>query len=184
MMLQEIEGQSQAAIVKIKIDALTGIQRARVNPKDGQVYATGLNGWNGGGRRGLSQGHVHRFRYTGEPGPLLSDVQVKKDGIELGFNFELDPEVAKDPSRYVLEQWDYKWTGGYGSREYLPGSDKRGREKIKIEKTTLSPDGKTVHLAIKGIKPVNQVKIDLKLESSDGKPFEDMAYLTINRVPK
>ena len=184
MMLQEIEGQSQAAIVKIKIDALTGIQRARVNPKDGQVYATGLNGWNGGGRRGLSQGHVHRFRYTGEPARLLSDVQVKKDGIELGFNFELDPKVAKDPSRYVLEQWDYKWTGGYGSREYLPGSDKRGREKIKIEKTTLSPDGKTVHLAIKGIKPVNQVKIDLNLESSDGKPFEDMAYLTINRVPK
>jgi len=183
MMLQEIEGQSQAAIVKIKIDALTGIQRARVNPKDGQVYATGLNGWNGGGRRGLSQGHLHRFRYTGEPALLLSDIQVKKDGIELAFNFKLDPKAAKDPSRYVLEQWDYKWTGGYGSREYLPGTDKRGREKIKIEKTTLSPDGKSVHLAIKGIKPVNQVKIDLNLESSDGKSFEDMAYLTINRVP-
>jgi hypothetical protein len=183
MMLQEIKGQSQAAIVKLKIDALTGIQRARVNPKDGQVYATGLNGWNGGGRKGLSQGHLHRFRYTGEPGLLLSDVQVKKDGIELAFNFKLDPKAAKDPSRYVLEQWDYKWTGGYGSREYLPGTDKRGREKIKIEKTTLSPDGKSVHLAIKGIKPVNQVKIDLNLESSDGKSFEDMAYLTINQVP-
>ena len=184
MMLQEIEGQSQAAIVQLKINALTGIQRARVNPKDGQVYATGLNGWNGGGRRGLSQGHVHRFRYTGQPARLLSEVQVKKDGIELAFNFELDPRAAKDSSRYQLEQWDYKWTGGYGSREYLPGTDKRGREKISIDKVTLAPDGKSVHLGIKGVKPVNQVKIGMNLESSDGKTFEEMAYLTINRVPK
>ena len=55
MMLQEVDGHGQAAIVKLKIDALTGIHRARVNPKDGQVYAVGLNGWNGNGRRGLSQ---------------------------------------------------------------------------------------------------------------------------------
>ena len=184
MMLQEIEGQSQAAIVKLKIDALTGIQRARVNPKDGQVYATGLNGWNGGGRRGLSQGHLHRFRYTGEPALLLSNVQVKKDGIELAFNFKLDPKVAKDTSRYQLEQWDYKWTSGYGSKEYLPGREKTGREKIQIDKITLSTDGKSVHLGIKGIKPVNQVKIGVNLESSDGETFNDMAYLTINRVPK
>ena len=184
MMLQEIGGQSQAAIVKLKIDALTGIQRARVNPKDGQVYATGLNGWNGGGRRGLSQGHLHRFRYTGEPALLLSNVQVKKDGIELAFNFKLAPKTAKDTSRYQLEQWDYKWSSGYGSKEYLPGKEQTGREKIQIDKITLSTDGKSVHLEIKGLKPVNQVKIGMNLESSDGETFNDMAYLTINRVPK
>ena len=184
MMLQEIDGISQAAIVKLKIDALTGIQRARVNPKDGQVYAAGLNGWNGGGRRGLSQGHLHRFRYTGESALLLSNVQVKKDGIELAFNFKLDPDSANEPDHYVIEQWDYKWTGGYGSREYLPGTDKRGREKVRIDKVTIGPDKQSVHLAIKGLKPVNQVKIGLNLESADGETFEDMAYLTINRIPK
>ena len=183
MMLQEIKGQSQAAIVKLKIDALTGIQRARVNPKDGQVYAVGLNGWNGGGRKGLSQGHVHRFRYTGEPARLLENVQVKKNGIELAFNFKLDKKSAIDPNKYALEQWDYKWSRGYGSREYLPGTDKTGREKIKIEKVTLAPDGKTVLLSIDTIKPVNQMKIELNLEADDDEPFEDMAYLTINRVP-
>jgi hypothetical protein len=183
MMLQEIGGKSQAAIVKLKIDALTGIQRARVNPKDGQVYAAGLNGWNGGGRRGLSQGHIHRFRFTGEPARILDNVQVKKNGIELAFNFKLDSKSAIDPNKYDLEQWDYKWSRGYGSREYLPGTDKTGREKIKIGKVTLAPDGKTVHLSIDAIKPVNQMKIELNLEATDGEPFEDMAYLTINRVP-
>jgi mono/diheme cytochrome c family protein len=184
MMLQEIGGQSQAAIVKLKIDALTGIQRARVNPKDGQVYAAGLNGWNGGGRRGLSQGHIHRFRFTGEPSRILENVQVKKNGIELTFNFKLDSKSAIDPNKYDLEQWDYKWSRGYGSRDYLPGTDKTGREKIEIGKVTLAPDGKTVHLVIDAIKPVNQMKIELNLEADDGEPFEDMAYLTINRVPQ
>jgi hypothetical protein len=47
----------------------------------------------------------------------------------------------------------------------------------------LAPDGKTVHLSIDAIKPVNQMKIELNLEAADGEPFEDMAYLTINRVP-
>ena len=183
MMLQEIDGISQAAIVKLKIDALTGIHRARVNPKDGQVYATGLNGWNGGGRRGLSQGHVHRFRYTGENARLLSDLKVRKDGIELFFNFRLDLETAKDPESYELEQWDYKWSSGYGSREYLPGTERKGREKIHLGKVTVAPDGRSVHLGIEGIKPVNQVRIGINLKSSSGNAFEDMAYLTINKVP-
>ena len=73
MMLQEIEGQSQAAITRLKIDASTGIHRARVNPKDGQVYATGLNGWNGGGRKGLSQG-------------LSNDYLIAKLGVDTAEN--------------------------------------------------------------------------------------------------
>ncbi|MEM7015496.1 MAG: DUF6797 domain-containing protein, partial [Verrucomicrobiota bacterium] len=63
MMQQNVDGVEQAAISKLKLDAETGIQRARVNPKDGQVYAVGLNGWNGNGRKGLTQGGISRFRY-------------------------------------------------------------------------------------------------------------------------
>jgi len=39
-------------------------------------------------------------------------------------------------------------------------------------------------LKIPDIKPVNQVKMDLKLQSADAKPFSELVYLTINKVPK
>jgi len=183
LMLQEAEGQSQAAIVRLKLDALTGIHRARVNPADGQVYATGLNGWNGGGRKGLSQGHIHRFRYTGKPAQLLLDTKVRHNGIELKFNFKLDPKSAKDPASYQLKQWNYKWAASYGSKQYSPKSGKVGQDTVEISSVKLEKDGCSVLLQIPDIKPVNQVKMNLKLKSADAKPFHELVYLTINKVP-
>ena len=185
MMLQDVEGQDQAAIVRLKLDAQTGIHRARVNPKDGQVYATGLNGWNGGGRRGLSQGNVHRFRYTGNPVKLLTDVKVRLKGLELKFNFKLDPKTAKDGTRYQIKQWNYKWSTGYGSRQYsLSNPGETGRDDVQIEEISLSDEGSTVLLTIDGLEPVNQMKLNVRLDADDGTEFEELAYLTINKVPR
>ncbi|MFP6900225.1 MAG: DUF6797 domain-containing protein, partial [Opitutales bacterium] len=184
MMLQEIDGHDQAAIVRLKIDALTGIHRARVNPQDGQVYATGLNGWNGGGRKGLSQGHVHRFRYTGKHANLLTDTKILADGIELKFNFKLDPKSATDASRYKLKQWNYKWTQGYGSKQYsLRNPGKIGQDEVDIQGIEIVGDGHAVFLKIPDIQPVHQVKIELNLHAVDGSPFKELVYLTINKVP-
>jgi len=184
MMLQEVEGQSQAAIVRLKLDALTGIHRARLNPADGQVYATGLNGWNGGGRKGLSQGHIHRFRYTGKPSQLLVDTQVRHNGIELKFNFKLDPTSAMSLASYQLKQWNYKWAASYGSKQYSPKSGKVGQDTVEISNVKLAKDGRSVFLQIPDIKPVNQVKMNLSLKSTDAEPFNELVYLTINKVPE
>jgi hypothetical protein len=185
MMLQEVDGHDQAAIVRLKIDALTGIQRARVNPQDGQVYAAGLNGWNGGGRKGLSQGHVHRFRYTGKPAKLLSDLKVRNDGIELKFNFKLDPKTATEVNRYQLKQWNYKWAANYGSKQYsLKNPGKTGQDDVLVQEVKLADGGNSVFLQMPEIKPVNQMKMNLHLKSVDGKAFDELVYLTINRVPR
>jgi hypothetical protein len=184
MMLQEVEGLNQAAIVRLKHDALTGIHRARVNPSDGQVYATGLNGWNGHGRKGLSQGHIHRFRYTGKPARLLTDTQVRHNGIELKFNFQLDPKSAKNPASYQLKQWNYKWAASYGSKQYSPNSGKVGQDTMEISNVELAKDGRSVLLQIPDIKPANQVKMNLNLQSADAETFNELVYLTINKVPK
>jgi mono/diheme cytochrome c family protein len=183
MMLQEIDGQDQAAIVRLKIDALTGIHRARVNPADGQVYATGLNGWNGHGRKGLSQGHIHRFRYTGKSARLLTDTKVLHNGIELKFNFPLDPDAATDPARYQLKQWNYKWTAGYGSKQYSPTTGKVGPEDIVITRVKHNANKNSVFLEIPTIRPVNQVKMNLNLSAVDGGNFQELVYLTINNIP-
>ena len=184
MMLQEVDGVDQAAIVKIDIDDATGIHRAVVNPVDGQVYTTGLNGWNGGGRKGLTQGGISRFRYTGADSPLLTNVTVKKDGITLDFNFVLDEESATDPESYELMQWNYAWTRNYGSAYYsLKNPLEEDEDEVRIKKVILSDDGKSVHLVIPDIQPVHQVEINFEVEGANGRVLEEQAYLTINAVP-
>jgi len=180
LMQQEVDGVSQAAIVKFKIDCNTGIQRARVNPADGQVYAVGLNGWNGNGRKGLSQGGIHRFRYTGARQKILTDVKTGAEGIRLTFNFPLDPEGAS----FEIEQWNYLWRAGYGSKSYsVVNAGEEGKDKVTISGVELSDDGKSVLLKIPDLRPVNQMKIDLKVPGRDGGMLVEQVYLTINKVP-
>lgn len=185
LMLQEVDGISQAAIIKLDLDAPTGIHRARVNPKDGQVYAVGLNGWNGNGRKGLSQGGISRFRYTGSPSKLLTKVQVLKNGIKLEFNFPLESESAVDPSRYNLKQWNYLWSSRYGSKQHSPKNDwEVGADQVVIKGVTLSNDRKSVVLTIPDIQPVHQVHMKINLLAADQTKFKEEAYLTINAVPE
>jgi len=183
LMLQDVGGASQAAIVALPFQFDAGIMRARVNPADGQVYATGLSGWQGpdGGKDGCLQ----RLRYTGQPSKLLDDVKVKRDGLSLKFNFALDPASAHDPTSYHLEEWNYLWAETYGSEQYSlqhPGT--KGHDQMKITSIKLSDDGRSVVLAISDLRPVNQVEIRLNLTAADGSRFKELAYLTINAVPR
>jgi hypothetical protein len=109
---------------------------------------------------------------------------VRHNGIELKFNFKLDPKSAMDPASYQLKQWNYKWAASYGSKQYSPKSGKVGQDAVEISNVKLATDGRSVLLQIPDINPVNQVKLNLKLKSADAKPFSELVYLTINKVPK
>ncbi len=67
--------------------------RLRTNPVDGQVYGTGLFGWQGpaGGRDGCLQ----RLRSVGGPVRLIEDVPVTPVGIDVSFSFPLDAASAR-----------------------------------------------------------------------------------------
>ncbi|QDT96825.1 DUF6797 domain-containing protein [Gimesia aquarii] len=184
LMLQDLNDVSQAAIIKLPFDFSTGIHRARVNPADGQVYAVGLDGWNGGGRRGLLDQGVQRLRYTGKPLSMVTDCQVESDGLRIKFNFPLDPAVATNLESYLAEHWNYHWRPAYGSDMFSPTTDRPGKEKINLTKATLSEDGKSVKLTVPDLKPVNQVHLKLKLEDDQGETFREEIYWTINGVPK
>ena len=184
MMIQKVDGVEQAGIVKVDLDCDTGIQRARVNPADGQVYAVGLNGWNGNGRKGLAQGGIHRFRFTGKEEKLLTDVKVTREGILLSFNFALSPKTVSEMGRYQIEQWNYLWAANYGSKQYSGGEEwKAGKDKVTVSEAVLGNDNKSVLLKIPGLRPVNQMKMDLKVAGQDGGEFSEQLYLTINKVP-
>ena len=183
LMIQDIEGHSQAAIAKLPFDFRTGIMRARVNPIDGQVYATGLQGWNGGGRSGLLDGGVQRLRYTGKPWKMVTDCRVEKDGLLIEFNFPLEPDSATRIRSYQASQWNYHWRSSYGSDRYSPLTDKLGTEPLKIESVTLGPDGRSVKLNIRQMIPVDQAHITIRLKAANGTAFTEELYWTINHIP-
>ena len=183
LMIQDVEGHTQAAIAKLPFDFRTGIMRARVNPKDGQVYATGLQGWNGGGRTGLLDGGLQRVRYTGKSWKMVTECKVEKDGLLLRFNFPLEPDSATTIGSYQAEHWNYHWRSSYGSDRYSPLTDKPGTEPIQIESVTLGSDGRSVKLNIRKMIPVDQAHIKIRIKAVDGTDFADELYWTINHVP-
>jgi hypothetical protein len=179
MMVQEVDDIAQAGIVKFDLDCDTGIQRARVNPADGQVYGVGLNGWNGNGRKGLAQGGIHRFRYTGAKSNHLTDAKITAEGIRLSFNF-----AVSKVTRHEITQWNYLWSKNYGSKNYSTGTEwKEGVDQVNVAGVEFSKDRQSFLLGIPELCPVNQMKINVSVEAKDGGNFEEEIYLTINKVP-
>jgi glucose/arabinose dehydrogenase/mono/diheme cytochrome c family protein len=183
LLIQDVGDISQAAMITLPQNYETGIMRARVNPKDGQVYSTGLNGWNGRGRKGLTDGAVHRLRYTGKPFRMVDHWRVSSRGIELGFNFKLDTATAANPASYKIDQWNYKWAASYGSKRYRPDTEKEGRQVLTPADIEISKDGKRVLLNLVGLSPVNQMRIVVTLKDDKGQLFKEEVLTTINSVP-
>ncbi|WP_436298389.1 DUF6797 domain-containing protein [Stieleria mannarensis] len=182
-MIQDFPDVSQAAIIKLPFDFSTGIMRARVNPADGQVYATGLQGWNGGGRIGLADKGIQRLRYTGRPHKMVSDCKVQADGLKLRFNFPLDVASATDLDSYDVSHWNYRWEKSYGSEMYSPETGQIGVDPMNVTSVSLGSDGESVLLNVPDLEPVDQVHVLLKVKARDGQDFEEEIYWTINRVP-
>ncbi len=181
--IQDFEGGSQAAIIKLPLDFQTGIMRARVNPIDGQVYATGLDGWNGGGRVGMGDKGIQRVRYTGRPQQLIDRCRVVDGGLRLSFRQPLDPAVARDPAAYQITHWNYRWAESYGSAMYSPTSGEVGFDSLAVAAVDVAEDGRTVTLQLPGLQPVDQLRLQLTLQNAEGTAFVEEIFWTIHHVP-
>ncbi|MEO1526638.1 MAG: DUF6797 domain-containing protein [Planctomycetota bacterium] len=183
-MHQRVGSVDQAAIIKLPFDFRTGIMRARVNPADGQVYATGLQGWNGGGRTGLLDGGIQRLVYTSKPDRFVTDCQVEPDGLRFKFNFPLDQESANALSSYRLQHWNYRWRAEYGSDFYSPTTGEVGKEDLVVDSVEVGEDGRSVKLRIPTLRTVHQLHAILSLQDQTGLAFDEEVYWTINAIPQ
>ena len=179
--LQDVGDRTQAAIIALPHQWDAGVMRLRVNPADGQLYGTGLSGWQGpaGGKDGCFQ----RLRYTGKPCRLLDSVAVVDDGIQLDFNFHIDPESTDGVKNWHAEMWDYLWSRKYGSDQFSvlhPGEE--GRDEVHIADVSLI-DPKTIHLDVPDIRPCDQFLLEFETRDQAGELFFEKAYLTIHAVP-
>ena len=189
VMKEEINGQMQGGAVAFPLKFTSSAMRARFSPQDGQLYVTGLKGWQ---TNASKDGGFDRVRYTGAPVYMPKELHVHDKGVTITFTQPLDPKSAADAGNYSVEVWNYKWTGSYGSPEISTIGDnnqpaakgKKGsqHDPLNVKSAKLLPDGKTVYLEIEGIKPVMQMKISYNVDAKDKPGVKGDIFNTIHNL--
>lgn len=175
-----VGSQHQGATWEFPLQFDSGVMRGRFHPHDGQLYVSGLKGWVSSA---VQDGCLHRVRYVGGPARMPIGWQAHANGLVLQFATPLNRAAAQDVGNYAVSQWNYLWTGNYGSPEYRvdrPGEE--GRTEVPIRSATLLPDGKSVFLEIDPLRPVMQMEIRYALRSHVGVEFDDVLHATIHAV--
>lgn len=182
VMMEEVGGVLQGGVTKVPLKFATGLMRGRFSPVDGELYVAGQRGWQ---TSGVDDGAIHRVRYTGKPDPAPKGLRVTDKGIHLQFHQPLDPATAGDPDNYGIEQYNYRWTSNYGSKEYrVSNPSELGRDAVDILGVALSADRKSVFLRVDGLVPVMQSEISMRVKTETGAQVPEKIWHTINAVGK
>ncbi|MCA9161720.1 MAG: hypothetical protein KDA62_02030 [Planctomycetales bacterium] len=158
-----VDGQSQGAIVPLPGEFKSGVHRGRFNPRDGQLYVSGMSGW---GTYTTDQGCFQRVRYTGDSVQLPIGFHVHQNGVAVRFSEPLKRETAETASNHFAQCWNYQYSGAYGSPEYAtrhPGL--RGHDVLAIRSAHVLNDQHTLFLDIPDLQPVNQLHLRLNVAS-------------------
>jgi hypothetical protein len=108
---------------------------------------------------------------------------VHENGLKLTFSEKLDAKQAEETRRYTVEQWNYHWSGDYGSQRWSVANPSRiGQDRVPVKSAKLLEDGKSVFLAVEGLKPVMQMQVRYGLTAASGEPLGGVIYNTIHRL--
>ena len=170
---ERVDGRMQGGVVRLPADFSSSCMRGRFSPIDGQLYVVGLKGWQTSAAR---DGGFHRVRRTAAPLDVPTQLQTCDRGVYLSFDNELDAATASDPQSFGVQIWNYRYSSNYGSPEVSVLDPERqvergkeNRDDLTVTAASLSPDRRTVFLAIDGMRPVHQMKITWDLDSADGR---------------
>jgi Concanavalin A-like lectin/glucanases superfamily len=179
---QQVGNQWQAATVRFpELVFRSGSGTGKFNPRDGQLYVVGLDGWQTGA---VQDGCFSRVRYTGRTPAMPEAFEVFANGIRVRYAVELDPDINLDPSRFALEQWNYRWSGTYGSFHYRPDKpDEIGHEPLAIRAISRI-DAKTIFLHVDKLQPVDQILLTATVIPVGGAPVTHQIAGTINAMPE
>lgn len=182
---EDVDGVWQGGAIRFPTtpsDFESGVMRGRFNPHDGQLYVSGLRGWQ---TRAIRDGCFQRVRYIGGPVHLPTGVKTYTNGMSLTFSEPLDVELAGNPENYLVEQWNYLWSAEYGSPDFsVENPQQQKRDEVPVVSATLLDDGCSVFLEMPGRQPVNQISISWLLGASGGERFRGTYAHTINAPPR
>ena len=71
-----------------------------------------------------------------------------------------------------------------GSPEYkVSNPEEKGHDDVPVKSVEVAPDGKSVFLTVDGLRPVMQMRIQIRATAVDGAPLKLEIYNTVHRVP-
>lgn len=164
LLRDEVEGQAQGAIVPLVGDFASGVHRGRFNPRDGQLYVSGMSGW---GTYASADGCFQRVRYTGDPVQLPRRFHVHRNGVLFEFTRPLDRGFVEKVEHHFAQCWNYRYSSGYGSPEYSPSHyGLPGHDPVPITSVHVLPDGRSLFVEMPDLQPVNQLHLNVGIAES------------------
>lgn len=182
VMLDEVENTTQGAVFSIPLTMESGTMRVAKNPADGQLYFSGLTGWQAGATR---EGSIQRMRFTRDEGLYVQSAKARQGRLELTFNQPLDPDSLDDIEGWSAEAWNYRWSDRYGS-PHLKVSDpnQQGTDIWGIEGIEFANDGHTVIVSLPELEPCHTLKLEFELEGENSTSLSGPIYFTIHELPE
>ncbi len=176
LLRDRVGGLSQGAAVPMPGEFQSGAHRGRFNPRDGQLYVSGMTGW---GTYTPADGCFQRVRYTGEPAQLPLEWHAHENGVLVRFSRPLDPAIAGQARSHFAQAWNYRYSSGYGSPEFSPRHPGQpGHDALPVRSAHVLADGKTLFLELPDLQPVNQLHLHLRPDG--GRPVD--LYATVHRM--
>jgi len=176
--LEKINGEYQGAVFRFTQGLEAGVNRLCWGP-DGALYIGGI-GMVGGWSWKEKQYGLQRMKFNGKPTFEMLAVRAKPRGFEIEFTEALKTSQAIQTSDFLVQQWWYLPTEGYGG-------PKMDLEKLKITGAIISKDRTRVYLEIPDLKKEHVVYFRLpeNLQSADGKSlWSSEAWYTLNNIPR
>jgi putative heme-binding domain-containing protein len=179
LLRDRVGDQWQGAFSPLPGDFLSGTHRARVRPQDGWIYVSGMHGW---GSYTSQPGCFQRLRYTGDGAVLPTGFHPHENGIRVDFSSPINREIAKDLSRQFAQCWNYRYTPGYGSREYSVLHDgAMGHDVLSIRSVQVSENGQSMFIEIPDLQLCSQLHLWLNI--GNAQPCELFATIHAMDTP-
>ena len=178
VMLEEVDGAMQGAVTTL-IDSSTahdsrplriGNNRLAFGP-DGTLWVGQTDhGWPG------DQG-LQRVRWTGGTPTEVAEMTLTTNGFDLHFTTPVQPETVRPDSAVQFTRYYYEYHQEYGS-------DQMDVQSVPVTNVEVSPDRRTVSVALGELVPGYVYQMDLHgVTAADGTPIaHPTLYYTLNRL--
>jgi len=161
----EVNGQTQGAVLPMAGDFLSGVHRGRFSSTDKHLYVSGQQGW---GSYTSHDGCFQRIRYNGDAFQIATGFHIHENGIKITFAQPVDPTMVTNITNHFAQCWNYRYSGAYGSPEYSPSHPGvQGHDPLRIASVHVLEDPRCVFVEVPDLQPCNQLHLRLHVNAAD-----------------